>query len=69
MRTNETLNGVLPFNHHNHPFSLVKLKKHIIIFSFANAMSSLMKDVLPFFILPLNKEHQFKIRGRRSGSA
>lgn len=60
MRTNETLNGVLSFNNHNHPFSLVKLKQTYYYFQFCKSNEFFDERRSAVFVLPLNKEHQLR---------
>ena len=60
MRTNETLTGVLSFNNHNHPFSLVKLKQTYYYFQFCKSNEFFDERCSAVFVLPLNKEHQLR---------
>ena len=69
--TNETLNGVLPFNNHNHPFSLVKLKQLSYYFEFCKC-NEFFDERRSAAFYPASQQLQrapIKIRERSSGSA
>ena len=69
MITNETLNGVLPFNNHNHPFSLVKLKQTYYYFQFCKSNEFFDERRSAAFYPASQQRAPIKIRERRSGSA
>ena len=67
MITNETLKGVLPFNNHNHPFSLVKPKQIYYHFEFCKC-NEFFDERRSAAFYPASQQRNGR-RGRRSGSA